>query len=188
MTWQEERELYNLNNSIIPNGGIFYEEITKHIYKNKFHGLTEEFMNEISRLIYDLNYHIMSGNIRVNDKYLVLPANWFEIHDDYLYIEVKFNLKNPFMEYEGDIFSIEKQFIRVPIHLERSLDAIRFEGVKENMVNDYTNKINKQLINEYLRAKKDRFSSKWRDNYKQRARKFNGTNSQKQRTCSSCSC
>lgn len=187
MTWKEEQELYKLNDSIIPNGGIFYEQITNYIYKYKFHGLTESFMNEINRLIYDLNYHILSGNVK-GKQYLVLPANWFEIHDDCLYIEVKFNLKNPFMEYEGDLFSLEKQFLRVPIYLERSLDAIRFEGIKENMVNDYTNKINKQLINEYIRTKKDRFSSEWRDNYKQRARKFNGTDSQKQRTCSSCSC
>ncbi len=35
MTWKEERELYNLNDSLIPNGGLFYEEITKYIYKNE---------------------------------------------------------------------------------------------------------------------------------------------------------
>lgn len=123
-------------------------------------------MNEIMILIYDLNYHIMSENIRVKEKFLVLPTNWFEIQDDYLYIEVKFNWKNPFMEYEGDIFSGEKQFLKVPIYLERSLDVIRFERVMENIVNDCTNKINKQLINECTRTKKNRFSYKWRDNYK----------------------
>ena len=27
--------IYNLNDSLIPNGGLFYEEITKYIYKVK---------------------------------------------------------------------------------------------------------------------------------------------------------
>lgn len=35
MTWKEERELYNINDLLIPNGGLFYEEITKYIYKVK---------------------------------------------------------------------------------------------------------------------------------------------------------
>ena len=58
------------------------------------------------------NFFIKTLKKNIFDK---LSSFAFEIQDDYLYIEVKFNWKNPFMEYEGDIFSEEKQFIKVPI-------------------------------------------------------------------------
>lgn len=118
----------------IPNGGIYYDNITEYIRtKYGWPSINEDFMNDIADKIIEISNDILSGKFfgLVDKTKTILCGQYFWIDDkaNVLHIEVRIGDGVTSVSMKSET---KYTFLVVPIGLEKSLPEIRHQGIQMN--------------------------------------------------------